>query len=106
MTIETPQAAATITGAASELDDGLERMFRVVKTDHPDLVGGIVWADCELAWINERITLAILAEREACAALVESRADPVQEWGALHRAASAIRMRSNAELTGADRRPG
>ena len=26
-----------------------------------------MWADCELAWINERITLAILAEREACA---------------------------------------
>lgn len=37
----------------------LERMFRVVKTDHPDLVGGIVWADCELAWINERIGLGL-----------------------------------------------
>ncbi len=53
---------------------GLERMFRVIKTDHPDLVGGIVWADCELAWINERITLAILAEREACASVCEDLA--------------------------------
>ncbi len=42
-------------------------MSMVKKTDHPDLVGGIVWAGCELDWINERITQAILAEREACA---------------------------------------
>lgn len=67
MTIEKAQDSAAPTGAASALSAGLERMFRVAKTDHPDLVGGIVWADCELRWINERITLAILAEREACA---------------------------------------
>ncbi len=54
-------------------------MFRVVKTDHPDLVGGIVWSDCELKWINERITLAILAEREACAMVCESMIDPVAD---------------------------
>ena len=26
--------------------------LKVEKTDHPDIVGGIVWADCELAWIR------------------------------------------------------
>ena len=26
--------------------------LKVEKTDHPDLVGGIVWADCELRWIR------------------------------------------------------
>ena len=77
---------------------GLERMFRVVKTDHPDLVGGIVWADCELRWINERITLAILAEREQCAMLAENS---MAKGG--HLVAEWIRMRSNVELTGAAR---
>ena len=27
--------------------------LKVEKTDHPDLVGGIVWADCELDWIHD-----------------------------------------------------
>lgn len=26
--------------------------LKVEKTDHPDIVGGIVWADCELNWIR------------------------------------------------------
>ncbi len=26
--------------------------MKVEKTDHPDLVGGVVWADCELDWIR------------------------------------------------------
>lgn len=26
--------------------------LKVEKTDHPDLVGGIVWSDCELKWIR------------------------------------------------------
>ena len=26
--------------------------LKVGKTDHPDLVGGIVWANCELDWIR------------------------------------------------------
>lgn len=26
--------------------------LKVEKTDHPDLVGGVVWADCELDWIR------------------------------------------------------
>lgn len=29
-----------------------EEVLKVEKTDHPDLVGGIVWADCELNWIR------------------------------------------------------
>jgi len=27
--------------------------MEVIKTDHPDLVGGIVWTDCELGWIRD-----------------------------------------------------
>lgn len=87
--------------AASALTEGLERMFRVVKTDHPDLVGGIVWADCELRWINERITLAILAEREACADACEGQTEgfaATSTWDeAALSCARAIRMRSNGE---------
>ena len=79
------------------------RMFLVEKFDHPDLVGGIVWADCELSWINERITLAILAEREACAQLCdEQRTWPISDgerWMAGH-LADAIRMRSNDKAQG------
>ena len=26
--------------------------LKVEKTDHPDLVGGVIWADCELEWIR------------------------------------------------------
>ena len=26
--------------------------LKVEKTDHPDIAGGIVWADCELNWIR------------------------------------------------------
>jgi hypothetical protein len=26
--------------------------LKVEKTDHPDFVGGVVWADCELDWIR------------------------------------------------------
>lgn len=26
--------------------------LKVEKTNHPDIVGGIVWADCELNWIR------------------------------------------------------
>ena len=85
---------------------GLERMFRVAKTDHPDLVGGIVWADCELAWINERITLAILAEREACADACEGKTEgfaATSTWDeAALSCARAIRMRSNAKSEGAE----
>lgn len=26
--------------------------LKIEKTDHPDFVGGVVWADCELDWIR------------------------------------------------------
>ena len=42
---------------------------------------------------------AVLKEREACAKLVESRAEKRVEYGALHRAAGAIRMRSDGDVT-------
>lgn len=94
-------------GAESLSTAGLERMFRAEKFDHPDLVGGIVWADCELAWINERITLAILAEREACAATCEDLAmeyrrdhDPMSE-NVADECYGRILARSNAQVTGA-----
>ena len=93
--------------AASALTGGLERMLRVAKTDHPDFVGGIVWADCELAWINERITLAILAEREQCAMICDAEAEawrgPKYSYATAvgEHCAKAIRMRSNAEVSGA-----
>lgn len=64
--------------AGAELPDRLERMFRATKFDHPDLIGGIVWSDCELAWINERITLAMAAEREACAKVCDDMADKME----------------------------
>jgi hypothetical protein len=68
--------------------------FRVEKTDHPDIVGGIVWSDCELRWINEHITLAILAEREACALEAEKC---VTMEGYEMEIARDIRARSNAD---------
>jgi len=27
--------------------------LKVEKADHPDLVGGIVWSNCELVWIRD-----------------------------------------------------
>jgi len=100
MNDQKPQDSAVPMSAASGLSDGLERMFRVAKTDHPDLVGGIVWADCELAWINERITLAILAEREACAKICD---DLHSNWQCGPKeCAEAIRMRSNVRSQATD----
>ena len=46
-------------------------------------------------WVQEYAKRAVKLEREECAVLVESRAEPRVEWGALHRAAGAIRMRPN-----------
>ena len=42
-------------------------MEAVVATDHPDLVGGIVWSRIELEWINKRLSdaEAILAQKDA-----------------------------------------
>jgi len=78
----------------SASNGGLERMFCVVKTDHPDLVGGIVWSDCELTWINERIKMVIFAEREACAEICDELKS-MDYCVDVREAASAIRKRSN-----------
>lgn len=42
-------------------------LVAVVATDHPDLVGGIVWSRIELEWINKRLSDAgaIIAEKDA-----------------------------------------
>ena len=42
-------------------------MEAVVATDHPDLVGGIVWSRIELEWINKRLydAEAIIAQKDA-----------------------------------------
>ena len=47
---------------SSEISSGL-----VAPHDHPDFVGGIVWSECELAWINKRISdaEAIIAQKDA-----------------------------------------
>ena len=37
------------------------------KFDHPDFVGGIVWSDCELRWINEQLKAAQAREAELVA---------------------------------------
>lgn len=48
----------------SEISSGMEA---VVATDHPDLVGGIVWSRIELEWINKRLSdaEAIIAQKDA-----------------------------------------
>ena len=48
--------------------DGISSgMEAVVATDHPDLVGGIVWSRIELEWINKRLSDAgaIIAQKDA-----------------------------------------
>jgi len=67
----------------------------VKPQDHPDFIGGWVWTELESRWIEKRIAEAILAEREACAKLVE--ADPSYDWHAFAcEAAAAIRARGQA----------
>lgn len=51
--------------ALAQAETNIERLYKmleesyinhlevVVATDHPDLVGGIIWSKCELEWINE-----------------------------------------------------
>lgn len=48
--------------------DGISSgLVAVVATDHPDLVGGIVWSRIELEWINKRLSDAgaIIAQKDA-----------------------------------------
>jgi len=64
----------------------------VKPQDHPDFIGGWVWTELESRWIEERIAEAILAEREACAKVLEaiSNAPDMQAY------AKAIRARGQA----------
>lgn len=108
MTIEKPQDTAEPAGAASALTDGLERMFRVTEFNHPEHAT-YKWTRLEMEWINDRIRTAMAAEREACVlACEETGKHPSSLWEeagcwthASETCAFAIRMRSNAEVTGA-----
>lgn len=72
------------------LNDAIENMLRETLARKDTVAPG--WRD-EIRTIVRDI---VAAEREACAKLVESRAEQRVEFGALHRAANAIRARSNA----------
>ena len=37
-------------------DHSADMLGMVDATDHPDYIGGIVWSDCELRYINQRLT--------------------------------------------------
>ena len=41
--------------------------MKIKPQDHPDYVGGWVWRELEIQWIEELITKVVAAEREACA---------------------------------------
>lgn len=38
---------------------------RIKPQDHPDFVGGWIWRELEIRWIEDRIAEAVAAEREA-----------------------------------------
>jgi len=64
-----------------------EKMIEIKPEDHPDIAGGWVWTNLELRWINKRIAEAVVAEREACAKVIDAtdlsalRDDPMtQNW--------------------------
>lgn len=52
----------------------------VTKFDHPDFVGGIVWSDCELRWINEKLAAAQAREAELVAHVERLREVIKDEW--------------------------
>ena len=74
---------------------GLERTFVSNEFEHPE--HHWKWTPLEMRWINERITLAVMAERDACAKLAETMAiaGPLDETHGKYEVAQAIRMRSN-----------
>lgn len=53
------------------MDECRKQFDEVVASDHPDLVGGIVWSDCELRWINEKLHTAKAAGMREAAQLVQ-----------------------------------
>jgi hypothetical protein len=65
-----------------------EQWWKTQGVEHP--------TQYETSAARKAFDAATLIEREACAKLVESRAEQRVEFGALHRAANAIRARSNA----------
>jgi hypothetical protein len=65
----------------------------VKPQDHPDYVGGWIWTNLELTYINNKIEKAIAAEREACAKLAEEPYEFTSEEA--HRIAASIRARAN-----------
>jgi len=55
VTMATNQATETTFAPAPAALNAMKKQYdplKVEKTDHPDLVGGVVWADCELDWIR------------------------------------------------------
>jgi hypothetical protein len=68
----------------------------VKAQDHPDYVGGWIWTNLELTYINYKIEKAIAAEREACAKLAEEPYEFTSEEA--HRIAASIRARANDVL--------
>jgi hypothetical protein len=43
----------------------------ITPQDHPDFVGGWIWNELEIRWIENRIAQVIAAEREACAEIAD-----------------------------------
>jgi len=68
----------------------------VKAQDHPDYVGGWIWTNLELTYINYKIEKAIAAEREACAKLAEEPYEFTSEEA--HKIAASIRARANDTL--------
>jgi hypothetical protein len=68
----------------------------VKAQDHPDYVGGWIWTNLELTYINYKIEKAIAAEREACAKLAEEPYEFTSEEA--HKIAASIRARANDVL--------
>jgi len=68
----------------------------VKAQDHPDYVGGWIWTNLELTYINDKIEKAIAAEREACAKLAEEPYEFTSEEA--HKIAASIRARANDVL--------
>ena len=68
----------------------------VKAQDHPDYVGGWIWTNLELTYIDYKIEKAIAAEREACAKLAEEPYEFTSEEA--HKIAASIRARANDVL--------
>jgi len=68
----------------------------VKAQDHPDYVGGWIWTNLELTYINYKIQKAVAAEREACAKLAEEPYEFTSEEA--HKIAASIRARANDVL--------